>query len=200
MDNENTPQSHRILYPGLNGIRTYADLLMTRSRPLPVPDAEVISTNGRDTLTDTVSQQSQITGSDIVPQQSQMRGPETAPQESQMRGSETVPQESQLRGSDTVLQESQKWYGLIPVRYLRYLHGIVKLCNAKPDLFGLLPTLRTSAFMAVDVDFVTLTSQISYWHPAHLCEQLTELVICRLYLTYGRCSLISLHANCNTRQ
>ena len=139
MDNENTPQSHRILYPGLNGIRTYADLLMMRSRPLPVPDAEVISTNGRDTLTDTVSQQSQITGSDIVPQQSQMRGPETAPQESQMRGSETVPQQSQMTGSDTVLQESQKWYGLIPVRYLRYLHGIVKLCNAKPDLFGLLP-------------------------------------------------------------
>ena len=24
MDNEYTPQSHRILYPGLNGIRTYA--------------------------------------------------------------------------------------------------------------------------------------------------------------------------------
>ena len=112
MDNENTPQSHRILYPGLNGIRTYADLLIMRSRRLPVPEnhAEVISTNGRDTLSDldTVPQQSQITGSDTVPQQSQMRGPETAPQESQMRGSETVPQQSQLRGSDTVLQESQK--------------------------------------------------------------------------------------------
>ena len=105
MDNENTPQSHRILYPGLNGIRTYADLLMTRSGRLPV-----ISTNGRDTLTDldTAPQQSQITGSDTVPQQSQMRGPDTAPQESQMRGSETVRQQSQMTGSDTVLQESQK--------------------------------------------------------------------------------------------
>ena len=125
------------------------------------------------------------------PKQSQISGPDTASQESQMRGSETVPQQSQLRGSDTVLQESQKLYGLIPVRYLRYLHGIVKLCNAKPDLFGLLPTLRTSAFMAGDVDFVTLTSQISHWHPAHLCEQFTELVICKLYLAYltcGRCS------------
>ena len=71
MDNKNTPQSHHILYPGLNGIRTYADLLMMRSRRLPVPEnhAEVSSTNGRDTLTDsdTVRQQSQITGSDTVP-------------------------------------------------------------------------------------------------------------------------------------
>ena len=105
MDNENTPQSHRILYPGLNGIRTYADLLMMRSRRLPV-----ISTNGRDTLSDsdTVPQQSQITGSDTIPQQSQMRRPDTAPQESQTRGSETVPQQSQTTGSDIVFQESQK--------------------------------------------------------------------------------------------
>ena len=98
MDNENTPQNHRILYPGLNGIRTYADLLMMRSRRLPVPDhAEVSSTNGRDTLTDsvTVPQQSQITGSDTVPQQSQMTGSDTVPQESQMTESDISPQMSQ---------------------------------------------------------------------------------------------------------
>ena len=99
MDNESTPQSHRILYPGMNGIRTYADLLLMTSRRLPVPEnhVEVSTTNGQDTLTesDTVPQQSQMTGSDTVPQQSQMTGSDTVPQESQMTESDTLPQMSQ---------------------------------------------------------------------------------------------------------
>ena len=96
MDNEYTQQSHRILYPGMNGIRTYADLLLMTSRRLPVPEnhVEVSTTNGQDTLTesDTVPQQSQMTESESVPQQSRMTESDTVLQQSQMTESDTLPQ------------------------------------------------------------------------------------------------------------
>ena len=99
MDNESTPQRHRILYPGMNGIRTYADLLLMTSRRRPVPEnhVEVSNTNGQDTLTEShnVPQQSQTTESDTIPQQSQMTGSDTVPQQSQMTESDTLPQLSQ---------------------------------------------------------------------------------------------------------
>ena len=65
MDNESTPQSPRILYPGMNGIRTYAELLRMTSgrRPVPVNHVEANTTTEQDT---------QMTESDTVPQQSQV--------------------------------------------------------------------------------------------------------------------------------
>ena len=65
MDNESTPQSPRILYPGMNGIRTYAELLRMASgqRPVPVNHVEASTTTEQDT---------QMTESDTVPQQSQV--------------------------------------------------------------------------------------------------------------------------------
>ena len=99
MENETTPQIPRILYPGMNEIRTYADLLLMRTGRHPVPEnhVEVSTTTEQDTLTesDTVSQQSQMTESESVPQQSQMTESDTAPQQSQMMESDTVPQHSQ---------------------------------------------------------------------------------------------------------
>ena len=75
MDSESTPQSRRILYPGMNGIRTYADLLLMTSERRPVPENHVevstTSEQGAQTESDTVPQQSQMTESDTVPQQSQ---------------------------------------------------------------------------------------------------------------------------------
>ena len=65
MDNDSTPQSPRILYPGMNGIRKYTDLLLMTSgrRPVPVNHVEANTTTEQDTQTtesDTVSQHSQV--------------------------------------------------------------------------------------------------------------------------------------------
>ena len=62
MDNDSTPQSPHILYPGMNGIRKYTDLLLMTSGRRPVP-VEANTTTEQDT---------QMTESDTVPQQSQV--------------------------------------------------------------------------------------------------------------------------------
>ena len=96
MENETTPQIPRILYPGMNGIRTYAELLLMTTGRHPVPEnhVEVSTTTEQDTLTesDTVPQQSQMTESESVPQQSQMTESDTILQQSQMTESNTLPQ------------------------------------------------------------------------------------------------------------
>ena len=68
----------------MNGIRTYADLLLMTTGRHPVPEnhVEVSTTTEQDTLTESesVPQQSRMTESDTVLQQSQMTEPDTLPQ------------------------------------------------------------------------------------------------------------------------
>ena len=69
MENESTPQRHRTLYPGMNGIRTDLLLMTSQRRPAPENHVEASSTNGQESHN--VPQQSETTESDTVPQQSQ---------------------------------------------------------------------------------------------------------------------------------